>query len=229
MSDLFLRPKLDRPWLAADFGAPMRVLSFAPYRPGFVTARHIVWRELKNADLPVGLSVDDWIASEMARHGHADAVGFLTSRDITKFKHMEVTVADAHVAALATVGLGNAERIGARTPRDWAVETYGTINIAVQLSTPIRESAQIEALTIAAQARTAAVMEAGLRFVDGPVTGTGTDCIALAAPAGQGAYAGLHTALGEAIGQAVYRAVAIGAAEWVRENPKMMRQVFGDS
>jgi Uncharacterized conserved protein len=227
MGDIFLRPHLERPWLIADLGAPMRVLSFAPYRPGFVTARHIVWRELKNADLPVGLEVDDWIGPEMARAGHVDAVGLLTSRNITKFKRSEATVEDARVAALATVGLGNAERIGARTPRDWAVESYGTINIAVQTDTPLIEAAQIEALTIAAQARTAAVMEAGLRFTGGPVTGTGTDCIALAAPAGSGAYAGLHTALGEAIGRAVYNAVAEGAAEWVRENPVMMRKVFG--
>jgi adenosylcobinamide amidohydrolase len=227
MADIFLTPHLSRPWLIADLGAPMRVLSFAPYRPGFVTARHIVWRELKNADLPVGLEVDDWIATEMARTDHVDAVGLLTSRNITRFKRAEVTVEGARVAALATVGLGNAERIGARTPRDWAVESYGTINIAVQTDMPLREVAQIEALTIAAEARTAAVMEAGLRFAAGPVTGTGTDCLALAAPAGQGAYAGLHTALGEAIGRAVYSAVSEGAAEWVRENPLMMRKVFG--
>ena len=41
-----LTPTLTRPWLVADLGAPMRVLSFAPYRPGFVTVHHIVWREL---------------------------------------------------------------------------------------------------------------------------------------------------------------------------------------
>jgi hypothetical protein len=28
----------------------MCVLSFAPYRPGFVNAHHDLWRELRNAD-----------------------------------------------------------------------------------------------------------------------------------------------------------------------------------
>ncbi|WP_417278200.1 adenosylcobinamide amidohydrolase [Celeribacter sp.] len=222
-----LTPTLTRPWLVADLGAPMRVLSFAPYRPGFVTAKHIVWRELRNADLPPTVCVSDWISSEMAKAGHAEAVGMLTSRNVTKFQRAEAEVEGIRVAAIATVGLGNAERIGSRTPRDWGVEQFGTINIAVQLSEAVTETAQIEALTIAAQARTVAVMEAGLRFPHGPVTGTGTDCLALAAPPGDQAYAGLHTALGEAIGAAVYRAVSQGAAGWVSENPVMMRTVFG--
>lgn len=222
-----LTPTLTRPWLVADLGAPMRVLSFAPYRPGFVTAHHIVWRELRNADLPPEVCVSDWISSEMAKAGHAEAVGMLTSRNVTKFQRAEAEVDGTRVAAIATVGLGNAERIGSRTPRDWGVEQFGTINIAVQLSEAVTETAQIEALSIAAQARTAAVMEAGLSFPHGPVTGTGTDCLALAAPDGAQEYAGLHTALGEAIGAAVYTAVAQGAAVWVAENPEMMRKVFG--
>lgn len=222
-----LRVALARPWLVADLGAELRVLSFAPHRPGFVRARAIVWRELRNADLPPDLAVGDWVEREMARAGHARAVGLLTARDVRCYHRTEACIEGQRVAALATVGLGNAERVGHRQHRSPEAEGYGTINIAVQLGTGLSETAQIEALTIAAQARTAAVIEAGLRFPQGAVTGTGTDCIAIAAPEGTEPYAGLHTALGEALGATVFRAVAEGAAAWVTENPQMMRAVFG--
>ncbi|MEO1272728.1 MAG: adenosylcobinamide amidohydrolase, partial [Myxococcota bacterium] len=48
-------------------------------------------------------------------------------------------------------------------------------------------------------------------------TGTGTDCIVLAAPPGHAVYAGLHTAVGEAVGRAVYDAVAAGVRGWMAE------------
>jgi adenosylcobinamide amidohydrolase len=48
------------------------------------------------------------------------------------------------------------------------------------------------------------------------VTGTGTDCIVVAAPqTGDPAnFAGLHTAIGEAVGAAVYRVIRDGIAVW---------------
>ena len=209
---------LDRPWLRADLHRPRRILSFAPYRPGFVMARHILWREVRNADLTPDFDVSDWFARELARYGHQDAVGLLTSRDIGRFVLTEARVEGQAAACLATVGLGNAEAVGSRLPID-PQAGYGTINILVMSEPGLTETAQIEALSIATQARTAAVMDSGLCLPDGhPATGTGTDCIAIAADPGPVAYAGLHTALGEAIGRAVRTAVDQGAAEWMVEN-----------
>lgn len=209
---------LDRPWLLADLHRPRRILSFAPYRPGFVMARHVVWREVRNADLAPDFDVSDWFAHDLARCGHQDAVGLLTSRDIGRFVRAEVRVEGQGVACLATVGLGNAEAVGSRRPLG-PQAGYGTINMLVMIDPSLTEAAQIEALTIAAQARTAAIMDCGLRLPGGqPATGTGTDCIAIAADPGAVAYAGLHTAVGEAIGRAVRTAVSQGAAEWMTEN-----------
>ena len=212
---------LDRPWLLADLGGPRRVLSFAPHRSGFVTARHVVWREVRDADLTPDLDVTQWFAGDLARQGHAGAVGLLTSRDVSRFVRTQVEVEGQRVACLATVGLGNAEAVGSRRAVNgvgWSTD-YGTINILVQMAAGLTEAAQIEALTIAAQARTAAVMSCGLHLPDGrQATGTGTDCIAIAADPGPLPFAGLHTALGEAVGRAVGDAVAMGAAEWVAEN-----------
>ncbi|WP_444464744.1 adenosylcobinamide amidohydrolase [Rhodobacter capsulatus] len=215
--------RLDPPWLVADLGAPLRVLSFAPHRPGLVRARQIVWREVRNADLTPDLAVGPWIARALAERDLQGAVAMLTSRDIRRFTRSCCTVAGWTVAALATVGLGNAEAVGRRLPpRDPEAAGYGTINLALRISAAlpgagISVPAQIEALSLAAEARTAAVMAAGLDLLTGRATGTGTDCIAIAAFPGTEAHAGLHTSLGEAIGRSVLESVGAGVRDWMEE------------
>jgi adenosylcobinamide amidohydrolase len=59
-----------------------------------------------------------------------------------------------------------------------------------------------------------------------PASGTGTDCIAIAAPALARAdrYAGKHTAVGHVIGAAVESAVRRGAEQWLLERADSMRK-----
>ncbi|MEM0923620.1 MAG: adenosylcobinamide amidohydrolase [Pseudomonadota bacterium] len=203
-----------QPWLIAELGGPLRVLSWSLTRPGFTQARRIVWREVRNADLPVHLNARDWLSGEINRGGFTDAVPLLTSRDIRRFQTARHEVEDVRADAIATVGLSNAERIGQRRA---APEAIGTINIAVRLSTPLGDGAFIEALSLVAQARTTAVLEHGPRLPMGRATGTGTDCIAIAAPPGDTAHAGMHTAIGEAVGRTVLDAVAAGVQDWMQE------------
>lgn len=205
---------LERPWLELRLPAPQRVLSWSLTRPGFAMADLILWRQVRNADLPPGLDVAAWLRRELAARGRDRAVAMLTSRDLDAFERTEAAAEGIRARCVATVGLSNAERVGVRLARDGARE-WGTINIAVILSAPLSEAAQIEALSIAAQARTAAVIDTGLRIATGIATGTGTDCIAVAAPAGRVPFAGLHTAAGEAVGRAVYDAVRRGAQLWM--------------
>jgi adenosylcobinamide amidohydrolase len=202
---------LTRPWLVAALPRRMRVLSWAPFAPGYVMADRIVWREVKNADLTPEFEVEPWFADQMAQY--PGAVGMLTSRDIGTFCLAEGMVDGIAAACLATVGLSNAESVGARLPYHSA--DYGTINLAVAVDAGLTEAAQLEALSIAVQARTAAVMETGLQLATGAATGTGTDCVALACDAGAGQYAGLHTILGEVMGNVVRRAVSAAAADWM--------------
>ena len=180
---------LERPWLCFDLGREVQVLSWAINRPGFVMANRILWREVRNADLPRDMDVHRWLKDTLAEREGETA------------------------QCVATVGLSNAERVGARVDRnqmDW-----GTINIAVSLQNGLSQTGLIEAMTIAAQARTAAIMDIGLGLPTGIATGTGTDCIAIAAPIGTSDYAGLHTAIGEVVGNAVYDATLRGAKEWM--------------
>lgn len=209
-----MRVSLAAPWLVADLGRPMRVLSWSLNRPGFVTARRIVWREVRNADLPRDLDAGAWFAMELARAGFSDAVGLLTSRSVARHVAATVTVEGVTADCLATVGLSNAERVGTRVA---AVEAAGTVNVALALSPGLTEGALVEALSVAAEARTAAVMEHGPLLPAGRATGTGTDCIAVAAPAGEAQHAGLHTAPGEAAGRAVLEAVGRGVRDWMAE------------
>lgn len=212
---------LDRPWLTFDLGREMPVLSWAVNRPGLVAARRILWREVRNADLPADLDVDGWLNAELHERGATDAVTFLTSRDIRFFTERRVRAGGVAAHAVATVGFSNAERIGHRvdrTGKDW-----GTINVALHLDAPMTEAALLESMSIVVQARTAAVMDARLRLPVGIATGTGTDCVAVAAPRGGQRYAGLHTEIGEAAGRAVYDAVFEGARDWMASNREAER------
>ena len=207
---------LERPWLCYDLGTPLRVLSWAVHRPGFVTASRILWREVHETDLPANLDVVAWLSGELAAREASDAVTFLTSRSLARHHLHRATVEDATAEAVITIGLSNAERIGSRedySGRDWGKD-WGTINIALRLDQSLSDIGLLEAMSLATEARTAAVIDLGHRVATGIATGTGTDCIAIAAPPGDTAYAGKHTALGEAIGQAVYTAVLEGGRQW---------------
>ncbi|MEM8576839.1 MAG: adenosylcobinamide amidohydrolase [Pseudomonadota bacterium] len=209
------RVHLDRPWLRFDLGAPHRVLSWSLNRPGFVTTDQILWREVRNADLPKDFDVLTWFGAELAERGAASSVAFLTSRIIDRFHTARADVGGASAFVLATVGLSNAERVGLRQPPHPL--SYGTINVAAQVNLALTEAALLEALSILVQARTAAVLDAQLPLEGGAATGTGTDCAAVAAPPGDTMYAGLHTEIGEALGRATYDAVHAGTLQWKTE------------
>ena len=116
--------------------------------------------------------------------------------------------ADLSVAYFVRADLTKADFTGADL-------TGADFTSGIFIDAGLTETAQLEALSIAVQARTAAVMEVGLHLDTGLATGTGTDCAALACDPGEGRYAGLHTALGEAIGAATRQAVAAAAADWI--------------
>ncbi|MEQ8899377.1 MAG: adenosylcobinamide amidohydrolase [Roseovarius sp.] len=214
---------LDRPWLEFDLGQEMQVLSWAVHRPGLVQARRILWREVRNADLPEELDVETWLEGELAARGASDAVTFLTSRDIRHFTRATATAGATEAQAVATVGLSNAERVGHRIDR--AGQEWGTINVALRLNRGLTEPALLEAMSIAVQARTAAVMEADMPLGPGRATGTGTDCVAIAAYPGDQRYAGLHTEIGEATGRAVHTAVLEGARHWLATRGEMSNSI----
>lgn len=202
---------LARPWLTVDLAGTWRALSFAPYGSGDVACDRIVWREVRDADLTAEFDAIAWLVGEV---GSTGVVAMLTSRNVERFVHLCVEVGDVVAEAVVTVGLSNAERVGARRGVSAGV---GTINVAVAVSEGLTMAARIEALSIAASARTAAVLAAAVEIETGLATGTGTDCIVVASPEGPRGFAGMHTDVGEAVGAVVFGAVSDGVARWLAE------------
>lgn len=212
------RLSLDRPWLTLEFGGERQVLSWVVNRPGLVTARRLIWREVRNADLHADLDVVPWLEAELVARGEAESPCFLTSRDIRRHSEARARVGAAEAYSVATVGLSNAERVGSRM--DYSQTYWGTVNVAVEINLGLTEPAFLEAMSIATQARTLAIVEAGPDLPQGRATGTGTDCLAVIAPRGDTAFAGLHTELGEAVGRAVYDATKAGVRDWMQSPPE---------
>ena len=154
----------------------------------------------------------------MRIQGLQGAVAMMTGRRLHAYvqEHTEHGEDACHV--ILTVGLSNALRAGDPVTR---VPGAGTINILCWVSAPLDSQASLEALALAAEARTAAMLDSGARStVSGaPATGTGTDCIVIASPVAARPlrYAGKHLAAGHLIGATVYRAMYRAIAEWQLE------------
>jgi len=204
-------------WLVARFGAPHTTASWAIVGGGLGIAGAVAWLRVRDAELPPDVDAAQLLGDQLAAAGLSGAVGLLTTRRLDSY--VDATVRHGELAArcLATVGLGNALRAG--DPPGEA--TPGTINVLCQLDAPLAPHAQLEALALAAEARTLAVREAAVPSTRTglPASGTGTDCIVIAAPLGDPAavYAGKHTAIGHVIGAAVYEATRRGVEHWLRE------------
>ncbi|MCW2285183.1 adenosylcobinamide amidohydrolase [Rhodoblastus acidophilus] len=201
------------PFLTARFSAPRRTLGWSMLHPGFSIVRDIVWVEVRDRDLPPEVDACAFLRAKLASIGLPQALAFMTARDIRRHHFRQSRVEDVEAACLTTVGLSNGERVGARKPFRALV---GTINTLIHVSRPLTDGAFVEAISIAAQARTAAIVETWRPPAGPAITGTGTDCIVVAAPCGGEpmACAGLHTAVGEAIGGAVYAATREGVEAW---------------
>jgi adenosylcobinamide amidohydrolase len=222
-----LRPVLRAPWLLLDLGMPHQVAGWPVLGPSFGTARHLVWRQVRDADLPLGADPVTLLATLAEKDGIAADLGLLTAADVTRYAHVEEGTGELAVEAIATSGLGNGETVIAgpdAIATDEPAAHVGTINLVARLPRPLSFAGFLEAISIAAEARTAAVIGLDLRRkpTDPPFTGTGTDCIVIAAPfAGStekpSDHCGLHTTLGRFLGRAVYRAVREASLAWLSQ------------
>jgi adenosylcobinamide amidohydrolase len=207
-------------WLVVRLSDEHVLTSWAPVGGGVCRARVVAWHEVEGAELAPPIDAAQLLADRLAARGLGGAVGLLTARRLDR--HVRAISRRDGITAevVATVGLGNQLRVG-DPPEIERVAAAGTINILCRLSTPLSPAAALEALSIAAEARTVAVREAAVpsqrtgRFA----TGTGTDCIVIAAPIGErgATHAGKHTAIGHVIGAAVAEAIAQGVEGWLAD------------
>ncbi len=208
----------DRPRLVlVRFAAPHRLLSWAIAGGGLARAREVAFVQVDDAELAPPADPREVLGRRLALAGAPGAVGLLTSRDVSTRVVVEGRHRDLSALCVATVGLGNALRAGDPP----GPGQPGTVNLLCRVGAPLSDEALVESLAIAVEARTAAVLEAGVRSVatGGAATGTGTDCAVLAAPEGSPArtYAGKHTEIGHLVGAVVLEATRRGVAAWRRE------------
>jgi len=206
--------------LVVRLAGPHDVLSWAIVNGGRRAADMIVWREVRLDELGPTNDPSALLTATLSELAAPGAVGLLTARDVRRYEVARAEHEGVAADCLVTVGLGNLLAVG--DPTAPAHRPAGTINLLCRLSVGLTDEALIEASAIAAEARTAAVLAAGLRspLTGRPATGTGTDCIVMAAPAlaKRERFAGKHTACGSVIGAAVLAAVARGTARWLEEN-----------
>jgi adenosylcobinamide amidohydrolase len=203
--------------LVVRFGAVHRTLSWAVCGGGLGLTHAVVWRYVDHGELAPAVDPEALLRESLSRHGLEGAVGLLTARDLGTFDCVTRQRDGVAARAVATVGLGNALAAG-DPPGPMRV---GTINVLLQLSRPLDESGLAEALGLATEARTAAVLEARIPSRRSPhlATGTGTDCIVVAAPeTGEPLrWVGKHTQAGALLGGAVREAVARGVRRWMAD------------
>lgn len=211
----------ERPLLVVRFPDMRNMVSWAVNRPGFVRARDVAWLEVGNAELEHEADPVAWFERMLARRGLGDAVSLMTARDVSRYAHVSSRVENIRADCVITLGLNNGEHIGRRARPEMHPLNAGTINILCAVSVPLSQAASLEAMSVATQARTVALLETGYQRPEheGVVTGTGTDCIVISAPdqPEPHMFAGMHTAIGEAIGRSVYRATLDAARKWRAE------------
>lgn len=215
-----MRPEHRPPWLLLDFGRDLRVVGWPVVGPALGTARRVAWLQVRNADLPPDLDPAAYFAERAATAGVSFDAGLMTAADLRSFAVARRIADGGAVFVVATAGLGNAESVVPTAAEPQRSAQVGTINVVAVIDHPLTLAAQIEAISIVAEGRTAAVMGFGLTMKDGdrPVTGTGTDCILIAAPGDETglAHCGLHTPIGRALAEAAYESVRDTCASCLR-------------
>lgn len=149
------------------------------------------------------------IAELAAGLGLAGAgVGLLTAASVTDVVERE----DEGVRVAATVGLRvptwAAAASGTVDREVTPIWRPGTINIIVSVPVPLGDAAYVNAVITATEAKTQALLDAGIR-----ATGTASDAVCIAAPAAGEPedFAGPRSLWGARIARAVHAAVHAGA------------------
>lgn len=203
-------------WLIAHFDTPQRSASWAMVGGGLTETQDVAWLQVTEADLRPPVNAVSFFQERLGARGLRHAVGLMTSRAVDTFTvgHAAFGAWEAH--CLTTVGLGNALRVGDPPGVQGRI---GTINTLVHLSAPLSDNALLEALGLACEARTLAVLDAQVpsRMTGELASGTGTDCIVVCAPkatanTASATYVGKHTQAGHVLGQAVLQATRAGIA-----------------
>ena len=201
-----------------EFDEPYRITSSAVLNGGFVEARHIVNLKVdkhsesqpKTHELPT-VTLSKYCEKQ---NWQGTAVGMMTAASMDSLRITREAVEDIDIIVLVTSGISNPRRAGDRAEYreiSAAMTKAGTINTICLTSAKLSQSAMVETIVVATEAKSAALQKLGVMspISNELATGTGTDAIAIAS--GQGpieiAYCGKHVLLGEILARLVIEAV----------------------
>jgi adenosylcobinamide amidohydrolase len=157
------------------------------------------------------------IATDLGLPAHASGVGMLTAADVTRW----CSAREDGVFVTATVGLGVPVRAAvpaAEIARETAA-LVGTINVLVGVPVALADAALVNAVVTVTEAKTQALVEAGIEG-----TGTSSDAVCIACPAAAPGtapepYGGPRSDWGARVARAVHAAVSAGTADWLAVHP----------
>ena len=196
------------------FSSPQRVISSAILNGGFIKAEHIVnWKVPKHA--PVCDAPEKSLSDYAKVQGwQGKVVGMMTAASMDSLRMEQACIEGMDISVLVTTGLSNARRAGDKADiQDLLTTTHaaGTINLILIFSAQLTDTAMVEAMMIATEAKAAALQNVqALSPVSGLIaTGTGTDAIAVVCGSGSPSikFCGKHVLLGEWIGRLVIAAI----------------------
>jgi len=196
--------------LITYFSEAKNILSWAPFNGGLIKSNYILnWQNSSFA--PDELST--LFKEKIKRLGISPhSVGMLTSAKIKNYQKLKSEIGRYEVYVIATVGLDNTRTVG--DVADVGLENgemySGTINLIVACNALPDLQGLVEAVQVATMAKAKALIDMGVtsKKSSNLATGTGTDCIAIAASGQlQENYCGMHTALGQLIGDTVYQVI----------------------
>lgn len=182
-----------------------RVLSSAVLGGGLISTDKLVVMEVRR-DYDNPSPQTDLLAVCREMDLGEDVVGFMTAARIRKVLTVrEAEVNGTRAVTVVTAGLTN--MVVAGEPLSHSVNgdiyKHNTINIISVMSEPLNMAGMINAVITLTEAKTAALMDLGIR-----ATGTTTDAIAVCCPPGEGRqYAGTATEVGLAMARATRSAV----------------------
>jgi adenosylcobinamide amidohydrolase len=194
-----------------------RALGWAPLGGGLKHAAAILNHQIALDDRTATDAAGEYLSRLARSMGLAPrrTIAMMTGASVRRGGFASMRRAQLGVSAWCSAGCSNALRVGDRATA--ARSAAGTINIAVAVSRALTIPAFIEAIQIAVEARVLAIQQAAVLSSRSGLqaTGTGTDCVVVAAPDGSGKnrggaidYCGKHTVAGELIGRAVLKSCA---------------------
>jgi iron complex transport system ATP-binding protein len=187
---------------------PLRVLSSAVAGADLAQTCHILNLGV-HKDYNGNSPADD-LASAASDLGLGDSpfVGLLTAARLDRAQ--VVVEQDEHTQVVAVVTVGVSRPTAAGVTEAFRPDGPGTINIILAADARLTRAAAVNAVITATEAKTLALVEAGVRAPHGgPASGTATDSIVVAWT-GRGArheYAGPVSLLGALVGRAVRTAM----------------------